>query len=172
MLLVTIYLWKIRSEWVGGGRGGLRETGRGHWLEMLPICHRLTAFASGINSNKVELAAAAASLPSHTHIHTHSRLATGGAGKFTQLLAEPRSPIIASVSLPACQSTPSSRPSSVKLFSSSLLTQVANTMRTLATRKKAIQPDGKIVDGRERARGREKERAPRDRERALHLNGW
>lgn len=142
-------------------RGDLREKGRGHWLEMLPICHRLTALAAGINSNKVELAAAV--LTSHTHYHARSSPPEEQVNSLNSSQG-PRSPIIASVSLPACQTTPSSRPSSVKtlLFSSSLLTQVANTMRTSATRKKATQPDGEIVDGRGRERGRE----------TLYLNGW
>lgn len=55
---------------------------------------------------------AAMLLTSHSlsHTHTHTQLATGGTGKFTQLLTAPTpSPIIASVSLPACQTTPSLR---------------------------------------------------------------
>ena len=62
-----MHLRKIRSGWV---EGIFREKGREHWLELLPICQRLTAFAAGINSNKAELAAV--SLTSHTLSHAHS----------------------------------------------------------------------------------------------------
>lgn len=68
------------------GRWGVNEfeeekKRRGWWLEMLPVCQRLTALASGINSNKAENRARATA---HTHARTHSHT-HGHTGILSQL---------------------------------------------------------------------------------------
>ena len=187
MPLVGIHRWQIRSERAElrrgreGGRETRREGKRGHWLEMLPICQRLTAFAAGINSNKVELAAV---LTSHTHTHTHAHAHTVAHNsppeEQVNSLSSSQGPPLAYHRLclpPLHVKPPLPLPvlSSVKLssFHPPLLTQVANTMRTLATRKESHSTGWRdcgraSVWVREREWERESER---ERE-TLYLNGW
>lgn len=144
------------------GRWGVNEfeeekKRRGWWLEMLPVCQRLTALASGINSNKEEnRARATAHTHARTHSHTHTRTHTG---IFSQLFFSVTPQPSSSMWQRPFSCLPLFLPSfpSVKLFSSSLLTQVTSTMRTSATRKEAFQADGEIVDRREGERGSERE---------------